>query len=60
MSKIIALSSDYKKHRQIVANAKPIVEFSDIKHINKIAKLSTEKDKYWNNVRKLKINELKK
>ena len=41
MNKIIALSGDYKRHRDIIANIKPgIVDFADAKHMKKIAKLS--------------------
>lgn len=40
MSKIIALSGDYKKHREIVVQAKAVIDFSDAKHMKKIQKLS--------------------
>lgn len=60
ISKIITLSSDYQKHRELVQHAKPVIDFSDQKHMKKVLKLSIEKDKYTHNVRNLRLTELHK
>jgi hypothetical protein len=57
---IIALSSNYKKHRELMAHVKPAIDFSDQKHMKKILKLSIEKDRYTHNVRNLRLTELQK
>lgn len=40
LSKVIALSSNYKKHREIIASAKAVIDFSDEKHMKRTLKLS--------------------
>jgi len=37
---IIALSSNYKKHRELVTTIKPVIDFSDQRHMKKVLKLS--------------------
>jgi|JI6StandDraft_1071083.scaffolds.fasta_scaffold1603425_1 hypothetical protein len=60
IAQVISISSNYKRHYDNLANVKPAVDFSDHKHMKKVLQLSTEKDRYTNNVRKLRLNELKK
>ncbi len=60
ISKVITLSSNYKKHRENITAIKPVIDFSDHKHMIKALKLSKEKNQYTHNVRNLKLSELKK
>lgn len=60
ISKVITLSSNYKRHREVVAAIKPAIDCSDSKHMKKALKLSAEKDTYTKNVRQLKLKELKR
>jgi hypothetical protein len=60
MSKVITLSSNYKRHREVVATIKPAIDCSDTKHMKKALKLSAEKDSYTKNVRQLRLRELKR
>jgi hypothetical protein len=57
---VITLSSNYKRHRDVVAAVKPAVDFTDHKHMKKALKLSAEKDQYTHNVRNLKLSQLKR
>jgi hypothetical protein len=59
ISKVITLSSNYKRHREVVASTKPAIDCSDAKHMRKALKLSAEKDTYTKNVRQLRLRELK-
>lgn len=40
ISKVITLSSNYKKHRENITAMKPVVDFTDHKHMAKALKLS--------------------
>lgn len=55
LTQVINLSSNYKKHRENIATIKPVVDFTDHKHMKKALKLSSEKDHYTHNVRNLKL-----
>lgn len=60
ISKVITLSSNYKRHREVVATSRPAIDCSDTKHMQKALKLSAEKDTYTKNVRQLRLKELKR
>ena len=60
LAKVISLSSNYKRHYDNMANIKHTVDFSDHKHMKKVLQLSSEKNRYTQNVRKFKLDELQK
>lgn len=57
---IITLSTNYKKHRELLSHVKPVVDFDNQKHLKKVLKLSIQKDRYTHNVRNLRLTELQK
>ena len=60
IAKVINISSNYRRHYDNLNHIKPVVPFSDHKHQQKILKLSTEKNRYTQNVRKLKLDSLQR
>ena len=60
IAKVINISSNYKHHYDNLAHIKPAVDFSDHKHMKKVLKIATEKDRYARNVRALRLHELQK
>jgi hypothetical protein len=56
ISKIISLSRDYRKHRDIVTHIRPAIDFSDQKHMARIDRLAKEKNKYSTNVRNFQLS----
>jgi hypothetical protein len=58
MSNVIALSNDYRYHRDNVTKVRAAVDFSDQRHIKKTLKLHVEKNRYANNARNFRRTEL--
>lgn len=60
IAQVINISSNYKRHYDNLAHIKPAIDFNDHKHMKKVLQLSTEKNTYSNNVRQLRLRELRK
>lgn len=60
IAKIISLSSNYQRHYDNLNHIKAAVDFNDHRHMKKVLQLSTEKDRYTQNVRKFRLTELQK